>query len=221
MKERLTSKSAKSVSIIGGADGPTSIFIAGQNKKWNLKDRVKRYFYQKKRAKVERSITAHPHTLEEVAQYCVDKYGAKQESQQSHAYIEERSCLKESLIIRHRPELLGDLAQVDKPDRHDEEAMREFWSKVEERSRRARGISDTQMPMDFHIYVIEVEQAGCVRISMDVLWEIFGCSYSGSKQGMKQLQRIAKELYTYYGVTEADIQEQTERYRALVTTLAS
>ena len=44
-------KSKNGVSIIGGADGPTSIFIAGHSKKQPLKIRIKNSIYRYKRKK--------------------------------------------------------------------------------------------------------------------------------------------------------------------------
>lgn len=220
MKKRIIRKSANGVSIIGGADGPTSIFIAGKSKKPNLKHEIKRYIYKKRKAMVEKTIAANPHTLEEVVQYMRQKYGAVQVSEQSHSFIEERDCLKESLIIQHKPELLGELAQLEKPTNYDEDSMQEFWKRIEERSKRVKEISDDDFPMDFHVYEISVLDAGKMRVAVDAKWDVFGCSYSGSKKGMEKLKSIAKEFYTYYGVTERDIQERSQRYSALVTALA-
>ena len=44
-------KSKNGVSIIGGADGPTSIFIAGHSKKQPLKIKIKNSIYRYKRKK--------------------------------------------------------------------------------------------------------------------------------------------------------------------------
>ena len=44
-------KSKNAISIIGGADGPTSIFIAGHSKKQPLKIRIKNSIYRYKRKK--------------------------------------------------------------------------------------------------------------------------------------------------------------------------
>ena len=60
MGEADMGKGADSVSIIGGADGPTSIFIA------------------------------NPHTLEEVMELLKREYGAVEVSNQSHNYLEQR-----------------------------------------------------------------------------------------------------------------------------------
>ena len=51
MKRRMEQKSKNAISIIGGADGPTSIFIAGHSKKQPLKIRIKNSIYRYKRKK--------------------------------------------------------------------------------------------------------------------------------------------------------------------------
>ena len=56
MKRRMKQKSKNAISIIGGADGPTSIFIAGHSKKQPLKIRIKNSIYRYKRKKVEKTI---------------------------------------------------------------------------------------------------------------------------------------------------------------------
>ena len=38
---------------------------------------------------------------------------------------------------------------------------------------------------------------------------------------MKKFKKIARDLYSYYGVTEEDIINKTERYSSLVTSLSS
>ena len=62
-------KGAGGVSIIGGADGPTSIFIAGKGGKIKFTTRIRNYFRKIKRERIKRQITANPHTLEEVVEW--------------------------------------------------------------------------------------------------------------------------------------------------------
>lgn len=212
-------KSARSVSIIGGADGPTSVFIAGKNKKIRLKDRIRRFLYRRKRRKIEKTIVANPHTLEEVVQYLKDTYGVTEVSQESHAYKEQRKGLKESLIIRYKPELLEEFAEVNSPTDYDEKSLQEFWNQIELRSKKAASIPDELLPMDFHVYAVEIADVGRIQFDIDTIWNIFGCGYSGNKKGMKRLEQISKDVHLYYGVTEEDIRNRTERYSALVTTL--
>ncbi len=66
---------AEAIAIIGGADGPTSIFTAGGKR--NLKVRIKNYLYKNKRKKIEKKIVANTHTLEEMLQYAENTYSAK------------------------------------------------------------------------------------------------------------------------------------------------
>lgn len=51
-------KSKSEVSIIGGADGPTSIFIAGRTRKKPLKVRIRNIIYRYRRKIVEKKVVA-------------------------------------------------------------------------------------------------------------------------------------------------------------------
>ena len=95
-------RGAGSISVIGGTDGPTSIFIAGKDSKVRLATRIQSYFGKIKRNRMKRRITANPHTLEEVVEWLKREYGAVEVSQQSHNYLEQRKGLKTSLVMCHR-----------------------------------------------------------------------------------------------------------------------
>ena len=82
-------KSKNGVSIIGGADGPTSIFIAGHSEKQPLKVRIKNSIYRYKRKKVEKTIVANPHSLSETVQYAKEKYGLTETAPGNREYIEQ------------------------------------------------------------------------------------------------------------------------------------
>ena len=60
-----------------------------------------------------------------------------------------------------------------------------------------------------------------LEMEIDYTWNIFGMSYSGNKAVMKKFKKIARDLYSYYGVAEEDIINKTERYSSLVTSLSS
>ena len=60
-------KSAASIGIIGGADGPTAVFTAGR--KIPLKQRIRRAWFDFKRRQVAKRIKPEPHTMEEVMKY--------------------------------------------------------------------------------------------------------------------------------------------------------
>lgn len=218
-EEEIHMKEKTGVSIIGGSDGPTSIFIAGRTGKISLKEKIRRQINQYKRKKAASGINPGTHTLEEVISYAQKEYGATEISKQSTSYVEQRKCLKESLIISHKPELLGDLKDIPKLQEYTEEAIKERQHYFELRSELAARTPDEQMPMDFHIYEILFD-GGNVEIQIEYNWNIFGCSYSGNKKAIKQVKKSCKELYLYYGVTKEDIQNNTQRYAALVTMLS-
>lgn len=192
-------KSKNAISIIGGADGPTSIFIAGHSKKQPLKIRIKNSIYRYKRKKVEKTIVANPHSLSETVQYAKDKYELTETAPADREYIEQIKCLKESLILQYEPELLG---------------------KIKTRSEMIAEMPDSIIPMDFHLYKIRIDD-DFLEMEIDYTWNIFGMSYSGNKAVMKKFKKISRDLYSYYGVTEEDIKNKTKRYSSLVTNLSS
>ena len=93
------SGNAISVSVIGGADGPTSIFVAGPGEKRALKARIRDSIYRYKRKRAEKRIVAAPHSLAETVQYAKDKYGLTEAAATDSDYIEQMRCLKENLVL--------------------------------------------------------------------------------------------------------------------------
>ena len=55
---------AISISVIGGADGPTSIFVAGPGEKRALKARIRDSIYRYKRKRAEKRIVLRPILLQ-------------------------------------------------------------------------------------------------------------------------------------------------------------
>ena len=214
-------KVASSVSIIGGADGPTSIFIAGKGGKVKLTTRIQNYFRKIKRSRIKRRITVNPHTLEEVVDLLKREYGAVEVSQKSHNYQEQRKNLKASLIMRHCPDLLGELMDLELPEGEDMESLKAFWEQTQERERRATEIADDIFPIDFHIYEIRWPENGWMQVGVETVWQMLDGSCSGDKKTMKQLKKLFKKIYLYYGVTAEDIKNETERYKSLLGVLCS
>ncbi|MDE6318430.1 MAG: sodium ion-translocating decarboxylase subunit beta [Lachnospiraceae bacterium] len=214
-------KVASSVSIIGGADGPTSIFIAGKGGKVKLTTRIQNYFRKIKRNRIKKRITANPHTLEEVVEWLKREHGAVEVSRQSHNYLEQKQSLKASLIMRHRPDLLGGLMNLEPPAGEDVEALKAFMEQIQERCDRAAEIADDIFSIDFHIYEIIWPENGRMRIGVETVWQVLDGSFSGNKKTMKQLRKLYKKIFLYYGVTVEDIKNETERYKSLLGVLCS
>lgn len=83
-------KSKSEVSIIGGADGPTSIFVAGRARKRPLKVRIRNIIYKYRRKIVEKKVVADAHTLDELVQYAMSSYNLIETNSTERKYIEQR-----------------------------------------------------------------------------------------------------------------------------------
>ena len=213
-------KSKSGVSIIGGVDGPTSIFIAGQTQKRPLKVKMKNAIYKHKRKRAEKKVVAGAHTLNELVQYAMNKYDLIEVKSTERKYIEQRINLKESLILQHKPEVLGEMKDIPTPDISNEESVIQYLDKIKARSEMIAEMPDDIIPMNFHLYEIRIGD-DVLEMEIDYIWNIFGISYSGDRKSMKQFEKISKDLYIYYGVSEDDIKKRTERYSSLVVALSS
>lgn len=213
-------KSKGEVSIIGGADGPTSIFIAGRTQKKSLKVRMRKIIYRLRRKMVEKKVVVGEHTLDELVQYAKYSYNLIETNSSERKYIEQQKNLKESLILKHKPEILGEMKDIPKPDISNENSIKEYFCKIEARSEMIDEMPDNVIPMNFHLYEIRIGD-DFLEMAIDYIWNIFGISYSGNKKVMKQFKKISRDLYSFYGVSEDDIKNQTERYLSLVTELSS
>ena len=213
-------KSKSGVSIIGGADGPTSIFIAGRAQKRPLKVRIRSILYRFKRKRAEKKVVAGEHTLDELVQYAKNSYNLIETNSSERKYIEQQNNLKESLILQHKPEILGEMKDIPKPNIYNEKSIREYFCKIKTRSEMIAEMPDNVIPMNFHLYEIRIGDDS-LEMNIDYIWNIFAISYSGNKKVMKQFQKISKDLYIFYGVSEDDIKKKTERYLSLVTVLSS
>ena len=212
------------VSIIGGADGPTSIFIAGRTQKSPLKVKMQNAICKHKRKRAEKKIVAGAHTLNELVQYAMNKYDLIEINVAERKYIVQRINLKEKLILQHKPEVLGEMKDIPKPDISNEESVRQYLDKIKARSEMITEMiaemPDDIIPMNFHLYEIRIGD-DVLEMEIDYIWNIFGISYSGNRKAMKQFEKISRDLYLYYGVSEDDIKKRTERYSSLVAALSS
>lgn len=217
---KINDKSVRNVSIIGGADGPTSIFIAGRFGKRPLKVRVKNWVYRQRRKRIARRIRPNPHSLKQVAAFMKKEYGAAEMSRERRQYQEEKAGMRAGLIAENRPELLEGLGEIARPEEYTKEAMEEMFRQIEQRSEAVSRIPEDQFPMDFHIYEIYME-GGRMEIEIDYRWDVLGISYSGNRKAMKRLKAISRRIHLYYGVTKEDMKEESKRYSSLLTALAS
>ena len=97
-------KNTSAVSVIGGADGPTSVFLLKRNPKLTLRQKLQRFKYNIKRAYVEKTLKAGGHTLDEVMAYIVNVHGFEELDKEE--IKEEYNEMRASFLIQHAPELI-------------------------------------------------------------------------------------------------------------------
>lgn len=216
-------KSANSCAIIGGADGPTSVFLAGEKKRGlrGLRQKLRSRKYKKCRERVKRKIVANPHTLEETIQYIIDRYGATEKKEGSREYITRKKECRAGLVQQLRPDLLGEYQECVRPDIKDEQSVKEFIEHARKRQEIAENVSEDEFPLDYHLFCIKLEGLGEIELEIEKYHDLFAVSASSTdRKKMKEVQKRVQDIYRYYGVSEKDIAEQTERYRHLVAVLA-
>ena len=70
-------RNAGAVTVIGGADGPTSVFLLGKRKEpLRIWQRLAGFRRERMRKKAMAGIKADPHTMEDLDTYIKEKYGA-------------------------------------------------------------------------------------------------------------------------------------------------
>lgn len=219
-------KSAGAVTIIGGADGPTSVFITGRSEK-NVFKRFQMYMlsrkYRKKHEKVVKTIVPGEHTIEETIEYMEKSYGALQVDD-SYPYYEERKMeFRYSRIRQAKPELFCTERRIDEPeDFDDKQAVKEWQRQIDEQDKECRNIaqsiSNEEFPSDYHMFIIDKGEQGNVEVELDTYGQDISISYSGDK---KVMGIILKDIYRFYGVSQADIEHTTDRYKSLVAVLSA
>lgn len=211
-------KSASAVSIIGGADGPTSVFLLKRNPKLTVRQKLQRFKYNMKKAYVEKILKAGGHTLDEVMVYLVKVHGFVELDKEE--IMEEYNEMRASFLIQHAPELLGEYATLPKLKSESREDLLEYVRQAQERTEKAKEIPATEFDIDFHKFQISFEDINDnIHFLIEKRFGYIGGGASGNKKIVKRFQRLDKEIHRYYGVTEEDIRTKSQRYKDVVRAL--
>lgn len=215
----MKTKRRKNVVILSGADGPTSIFLAGKRKRLSLIEWFKDWRNQRKQKKIKKTITVNPHSMEEVVRYAKAKYHAVELTSDARNFMEERRSHKEGLVFLKRPDLLEGLQKVQKPKEYNDKTIARMEQQIEIRSKQIAALPEDELPMDFHLYEIRKGNEE-IEMAVDFYWNILNISHQGDRKTWKQGEEIVKDLYRYYSVTRKDVEENSERYKNLVRILS-
>lgn len=212
-----TEKSAATIGIIGGADGPTAVFTAGR--KIPLKHRIRRMWYDLKRKRIAKRIKPEPHSMEEVMQYLQSRYGFIEADKDSEEYIREYQEMRCSSILQYAPELLGEYATPPRLTGQDEEGIRKFQAELEKRQQCAAQIPKETFDIEYTVFERK-DKDGKMQICFEKRFGYIGANASGTKKYMKSFGKIYRDVYRYYGVTQEDIDNSSRRYKDLINILA-
>lgn len=204
--------------IIGGTDGPTSVFVIKKNPKLTLKQKLGRLLYKLKRTYVEKTLKAKSHSIDEVMEYIVNELGFVEidNDEVEREYNEMRA----SFIMQYAPELLGEYATMPRLKSESQEDMQAHIRQIQERQQRASEIPISEFDIDFHKFQMPFEDINDnMHITVEKRFAYIGGGTSGNKKIIKQFRRIYKNIYRYYGVTDEDIKNKSKRYEEIVRAL--
>ncbi|MDE6750322.1 MAG: hypothetical protein K2K21_14860 [Lachnospiraceae bacterium] len=214
-------KAASAVTVIEGADGPTSVFfLGGKGSKRTLKQKIQSKLFTLRKKRIARHLKANPHTMEQVIEYVKSKWGYIDIGKDSEEYKMEYTSMRAAFILQYKPELLGELKDYPKLESKDEESVKSFMTAIEQRQKAAEAIPTELFDIDLCILEMHKEELDS-KLILEKNYGYIGGSASGkSKKSMKNHARAFREVYKYYGVTQSDIDNQTKRYEELLRTLA-
>lgn len=213
-------KSASAVSVIGGADGPTSVFLLKRDQKLTLRQKMQRIKYNIKRTYVEKTLKSGGHTLDEVMTYLVKAHGFVELDKDSDEMREEYSRMRASFLIQHAPKLLGEYAILPQLKSESQEDLWDYVRQSEERIQKAMEISSAEFDIDFHKFQIFFDDINDnIHFLIEKRFGYIGGGASGNKKIVKRFQQLDKDIHRYYGVTEEDIKTKSKRYEDVVRAL--
>lgn len=205
---------------IHGEDGPTSVFILKNTKNRTLKQRLYKIKYNRKKKRIEKMITAESyHSMEDVLAFAVNEYGLAELDRDSAEVREEYEQLRASFILQYKPELLGEQAKFPSLESEEPEAVIEHLEKCKKQFQHAMAVPKELFDIDMHKYIKKYSDRNeSLDVVIETKYGYIGGGASGDK-AVKDLNEVMKRLHKYYGVTQEDIDNKTERYKNLIRTL--
>lgn len=214
-------KAAKNISIIGGADGPTSIFLVGRQERTG-KQKLRGYLYGLRKSWIEKHIKAQPHSMSELENYLKEVHGFTEVDRNTEEYQSEYMQMRASFIIQYAKELLGEYASPPELTSQDAEGVKKFMEQIELRLKAAENIPKEMFDIDLHIFGKNKNETETgMKIIVESKYQYIGGSFSSSNsREMRECEKIYRNIYRYYGVSKEDIEQKSRRYKELVKTLA-
>ena len=212
-------KRKAAVSVIGGADGPTSVFLIKKNQKLTWQQKLQKLRNKIKRTYVKKTLSPESHTLDEVMDYIVNIHGFVELSKDE---IKEEYCqMRASFLMQYAPELLGEYAKMPQLKSESPEDIKAHLAQFQEREKKAQEIPTADFDIEFRKFQLPFEDRNNhIHIDVESRFGYIGGGASGDKKVVKKFRRIYKDVYRYYGVTKEDIESESKRYKDVIQTLS-
>lgn len=214
-------KNATTTSVIEGTDGPTSAVVLKKNSKLTPRQKIERFKNKIKTFYVEKTLKCESHSMDEVMEYIVDKYGFVEVDNDSDEFTEEYNQMRASFIMQYAPELLGEYAVSPQLKSKSPEDVEKHIKQCKERMQRALEIPSAIFNIDFHKFKKSFQDENDnIDIIIEKKYAYIGGGATGNKKLIKEFNHIYKDIYRYYGVTKEDMKNKSERYNNIVQTLS-
>lgn len=199
--KKFKNRQAASIGIIGGADGPTAVYVTRGSKKNDLCNNA-----------AVSGICPCGKSIYELQEYIVSKYSAVS-AELSEAY---RNCIKADIIQTVYPHLLKQqLPELkEKPSRRD---IKRYCGALD--ARRTEALGFTEKKFDIRLFSIYTEN-GTLNVAFETESEFLSVTYTVSHNSDdKNMRQITDDILLFYGVTENDIINKTPRFYAYADAL--
>ena len=188
-------KSASAASVIGGADGPTSVFVLKKDAKLTLRQKMGRLKNRAKRFYVEKTLKCEGHSMDEVMEYIVNRYGFVEVAEASDEAAEEYNQMRASFIIQYAPELLGEYALPPQLKSESPKDVEVYFKQSEERMKKALEVPPAVFDIDFHKFQKASDDVkDNIHIVIEKKYAYIGGGAAGGKKLIKKFNRIYKDL---------------------------
>lgn len=217
MKKSFIQSKAANTGIIGGSDGPTAVFFSSSKHKPNMKQNIQRKLFELRKKWYALWIKPNPHTMEEVAAYIQKKYRFKRVPKKSKKYQRLYNELRSSFIMQYEPQLLGEYAVAPELKSEKEADINKFLEQMQLRQEKAKEVPEELFALEY--YLLKKKTKGVhMEIQLESRFGYIGGSASG--KFISKYHKIYKDAYKYYGVSKADIVNNSKRYQDLLRKLA-
>ena len=207
----------KDVTIIGSSDGPTSVFLASGNRKANVKQKLQKNFFELRKKWYALWIKPNPHSMQEVADYIREKYDFVELTKESPKYQQLYKELRSSFIMQYEPHLLGEYEALPELKGQSEDDVKAFLEQMRLRQEKAGEVPEELFSINYY-YFEKQDKDLHMEIQLESRFEYIGGSTS--RKNLSKFNKIYKDIYKYYGVSDYDINNHTKRYENLLRTLA-